>query len=97
VIAEQGRMLGEQGRAIEELRAEIAGLRRRLGRTSGNSSMPPSSDDLPGRVPPERQRRAKGSGRNRGKQPGAPGKSMTRAKPDEVIDHHPEGTCGCGA
>jgi hypothetical protein len=97
VIAEQGRVLREQGRAIEELRAEVADLRRRLGRNSGNSSMPPSSDDLPGKVPPKRQRRAKGSGRSRGKQPGAPGKSMTWAKPDEVIDHHPAGTCGCGA
>jgi transposase len=89
--------IAELGRAIEELRAEVADLRRRLGRNSGNSSMPPSSDDLPGKVPPERQRRAKGSGRSQGKQPGAPGTSMTWAEPDEVIDHRPAGTCSCGA
>jgi transposase len=70
VIAEQGRLLGELGRAVEELRAEVADLRRRLGRNSGNSSMPPSADDLPGKVPPGREARGKGSGRRRGKQPG---------------------------
>ncbi len=90
-------MLGEQGRAIEELRAEVAELRRRLGRNSRNSSMPPSADDLPGRLPPKRERRGKGSNRGRGKQPGAPGTSMAWAEPDEVIDHRPAGVCGCGA
>jgi transposase len=97
VIAEQGRVLGELGRAVEELRAEVADLRRRLGRNSGNSSMPPSVDDLPGKVPPGREARGKGSGRRRGKQPGAPGTSMAWAQPDEVIDHRPAGACGCGA
>jgi Family of unknown function (DUF6444) len=53
--------------------AEVADLRRRLGRNSGNSSMPPSADDLPGKVPPRREARGKGSGRRRGKQPGAAG------------------------
>ena len=90
-------VIAEQGQAIEELRAEVADLRRRLGRNSGNSSMPPSSDDLPGKVPPKRERRGKGSGRSREKQPGAPGTSMTWAQPDEVINHRPAGVCGCGA
>src|ERR1017187_7694008 len=97
-------VIAEQGQAIEELRAdvvtlaaEVRELRRRLGRNSGNSSMPPSSDDLPGKVPPKRERRGRGSGRSRGKQPGAPGTSMTWAEPDEVIDHRPAGACGCGA
>ncbi|HEY5358504.1 MAG TPA: DUF6444 domain-containing protein [Streptosporangiaceae bacterium] len=70
MIAEQGRVLGELGRAVEELRAEVADLRRRLGRNSGNSSMPPSADDLPGRAPPRRDRRGSASKRGRGKQPG---------------------------
>jgi transposase len=73
VIAEQGRMLGEQGGRLGELRAEVADMRRQLGRNSGNSSMPPSADDLPGRVPPRRERCKDGTGRKRGKQPGAPG------------------------
>jgi transposase len=98
VIAEQGRVLGELGRAVEELRSEVADLRRRLGRNSGNSSMPPSADDLPGKVPPRRDARSRGgSGRGRGKQPGAAGTSMAWAEPDEVIDYLPAGACGCGA
>lgn len=74
VIAEQGRVPGEQGRAIEELRAEVADLRRRLGRNSRNSSMPPSADDLPGRVPPKRERRGAGSKRGRGQAAGDAGR-----------------------
>jgi hypothetical protein len=91
-------MIAELSRAVEELRAEVAELRRRLGRNSGNSSMPPSADDLPGRQPPRRERRQGGQGRKRGKQPGAPGAAMSWAEPDEVVDHHPAGACdGCGA
>jgi transposase len=56
--------------------------------------MPPSADVLPGRVPPERQGRRAEPG---GKQPGAPGTSMTWAQPDKVIDYRPAGTCGCEA
>jgi transposase len=95
--AARDELIGELARAVEELRAEVADLRRRLGRNSGNSSMPPSADDLPGKAPPKREARGKGSGRGRGKQPGAAGTSMTWAKPDEVADHYPAGTCGCGA
>jgi transposase len=97
VIAEQGQAIGELRADVASLAAEVRDLRRRMGRNSGNSSMPPSSDDLPGKVPPKRQRRDKGSGRSRGKQPGSPGTSMSWAEPDEVIDHRPAGTCGCGA
>src|SRR6266567_4519107 len=97
VITGQGQAIGELRADVVTLAAEVRELRRRLGRNSGNSSMPPSSDDLPGKVPPKRERRGKGSGRNRGKQPGAPGTSMTWAEPNEVIDHRPAGVCGCGA
>lgn len=48
-----------QAGLIEQLQAQVAAtqriaqLERRLSCNSGNSSMPPSSDDvLPGRVPP---------------------------------------------
>ncbi|MFM9100802.1 MAG: DUF6444 domain-containing protein, partial [Cyanobium sp.] len=47
----------------------LAQLRERIGRSSRNSSKPPSSDG-PGFKPPERR---KGSGRKRGGQQGHPG------------------------
>src|SRR5438552_4982809 len=96
--AARDELIGELVRAVEELRAEVAELRRRLGRNSGNSSMPPSADDLPGRQPPRRERGQGGPGRKRGKQPGAPGAAMSWAEPDEVVDHRPAGACDdCGA
>jgi transposase len=95
--AARDQVIAGLGRAVEELRAEIAGLRRRLDRNSRNSSMPPSSDDLPGRVPPRREPREGGTGRRRGKQPGSPGAAMSWAEPDEIADHRPAGACdGCG-
>jgi len=52
--------------------ARVADLERLLGRNSGNSSMPPSTGDLPGRTAPA-GKPAGGGRRRRGKQPGAPG------------------------
>ena len=40
---------------IAEQAEQIARLERLISRNSGNSSMPPSSDDLPGKKPPERR------------------------------------------
>lgn len=84
---------------IAELRARVERLERALSRNSGNSSMPPSADDLPGRKPPSRQQRraVDRAARKRGKQPGAPGAAMRWAGPDEVKDYYPAGACGCGA
>src|SRR6266496_334872 len=105
VIGEQARVLEEQAAAIGELRAdvvalaaEVADLRRRLGRNSGNSSMAPSADDLPGRTPPPvKPKRGKG-GRRPGKQPGAPGSHLAwSASPDDTVPRFPAGPCECGA
>lgn len=79
------------------LRAENADLRRRLGMNSSNSSKPPSSDGL---ARPRPQQAAKGSGRRRGKQPGAPGSTLRLAEnPDRVLQHRPQRCAGpsCGA
>ncbi|MGH3448429.1 MAG: IS66 family transposase [Nocardioidaceae bacterium] len=100
------RLLGERDAEIAELKtvnAELAGrvgrLERLVSRNSGNSSMPPSGDDAPGRAKPaSKQQDKKRSGRRRGKQPGAGGQTMEWVSdPDEQKPHRPEGSCGCGA
>ena len=62
VIVEQARAIEELTRANAGLVERVTALERILGRNSGNSSMPPSTDDLPGRKKPG-PRPAKGSGR----------------------------------
>jgi transposase len=72
----------------------IAQLERRLGRTSRNSSQPPSAD--PPSTPPRRGQDP--SGRKPGGQPGHEGKGrplLEASVVDEVVDHWPS-TCGCG-
>jgi hypothetical protein len=107
-IAAQEQQIAGQAERITALEALAADLRERLeaaeragSRNSGNSSMAPSSDDLPGRKQPRRQRRAAereaAKKRKRGKQPGSPGASMTWEVPDRTEDHYPEGACPCGA
>jgi len=98
MIAEQAAAIGELQSDLVALAGEVAELRRRLGRNSGNSSMAPSADDLPGRTPPPaKPKRGKG-GRGPGKQPGAPGSHLAwSASPDERVPHFPAGACGCGA
>ena len=83
---------------IAEQAEQIARLERLISRNSGNSSMPPSSDDLPGKKPPERRPRQGGRKRQAGQAArgagGVPGRgTITRTTP---IPHFPEGTCGCG-
>ena len=105
LVREQAQLIAAQAGQIAALEATVADLREQLemaaragSRNSGNSSMPPSSDDLPGRKPPRRQRRAaeRAGKKKRGKQPGSPGASMTWEVPDRAEDHHPEGACSCG-
>ena len=93
-------LVATQAQTIERLTARVAELERQLGRNSGNSSMPPSTDELPGRTPPpEKPKRGKdGSQRKPGKQRGAPGANLAWSEnPDETLDHYPMGSCGCGA
>jgi transposase len=90
--------VGAQADQIAALREQVARLGRAQSRNSGNSSMPPSSDDVPGRTPPRKQRRAEQAAgkRTRGKQPGAPGAAMRWEDPDQIIPHFPRGQCRCG-
>ncbi len=75
LIAQQAIAIEELTKANARLVERVAVLERVLGRNSGNSSMPPSSDDLPGRKKPA-ARAARGSGRTQGKQKGAAGSSL---------------------
>ena len=80
---------------LAALATELASLRERIGRSSRNSSKPPSSDG-PGFKPPARR---KGSGRKRGGQPGHPGSGpelLPIERVDEVMDHHPDACRRCG-
>ncbi|MFD9286661.1 IS66 family transposase [Streptomyces mirabilis] len=84
----------ELAAANERLTARVAELERRLGRNSGNSSMPPSADTF-GR--PVKKPQAK-SVRKRGRQPGAGGAGLAMAaEPDVTTDHLPVACSGCGS
>jgi transposase len=100
LAARDAEVTGLRGQ-VTELNDRVARLERALSRNSGNSSMPPSGDDAPGRKPPRKQRRAAerdaAKKRGRGKQPGTPGSAMTWTGPDETRDWFPVGTCECGA
>src|SRR5487761_334564 len=99
-------LIREQAERIAGLEALVAELRERLdaavragSRNSGNSSMPPSGADLPGRKPPRKERRAAERAekkRSRGMQPGPPCAGMRARMPDETLDNYPEGACECG-
>ena len=85
-LRDQAARLEEQDVQLRELQVELERLRRQVSRNSGNSSMPPSSDDLPGKTKPP-VKPARQAGRERGKQPGAKGSGLSRvADPDHVKD-----------
>ena len=103
--AQAGELAGQAERiaaleaVVADLREQLAAAERSGSRNSGNSSMPPSSDDLPGRRPPRKQRRAAERAekkKKRGKQPGSPGAAMRWEVPDRTEDHYPGGACSCG-
>ena len=105
LIGEQAARLEVQAERIAALEAVVADLREQLelalraaSCNSGNSSMPPSSDELPGRGMPRKQRRAaeRAGKKKRGKQPGSPGASMRWEVPDRTEEHYPQGACWCG-
>jgi transposase len=83
----------ELAAANERLTARMAELERRLGRNSGNSSLPPSSDRF---TRPEKKQ-GPTSRRNRGKQPGAPGAGLAMIADVPAVDHRPPECGGCGS
>src|SRR6266536_1274569 len=95
LVRDQAHELGRLRAENADLRERLERLERLLSRNSGNSSMPPSTDDLPGKTPPA-DKPADGGGavkRKRGKQPGAPGAHLAwRDDPDDTVPHIPKGT-----
>ena len=91
--AQLAELVVEQAAVIEELRAEVTELRRRLAANSRNSSRPPSSDGL-SKPPPKSLRRP--SGRKPGGQQGHPGGHLEKvAVPDEIVNYVPSVCAGC--
>ena len=90
-------LLEDKDAKITELEAKLARLERLISRNSGNSSMPPSGDDQPGKTPPK-QKPGRGAGKRKpGKQPGAPGAYLAwNDHPDRTENLFPEGNCACG-
>ena len=81
-----------------ELRERVARLERLISRNSGNSGMPSSGDDLPGKPQPKAKPAKGGAKRRPGKQSGASGTYLAWSDdPDDRVEHFPAGTCGCGA
>ena len=87
--------LRQQVAQIDDLKAEIAELRERLGQNSTNSSRPPSSDPPSYKSKPPDEPK----GRRRGAQPGHQGKART-LKPveevDQVVELKPVSCKQCG-
>jgi hypothetical protein len=95
VLAARNAALEERTGELEE---RLARLERAASRNSGNSSLPPSLDDQPGRIPPARPQPGQGNRRNPGKQPQAPGSHLAWSpEPDRTVPHFPHGACACGA
>jgi hypothetical protein len=101
VVRDQAVRLADQAVELERLRSELEQIKRLISRNSGNSSMPPSTDDLPGRAGKRKPAAGGQSGglkRGRGKQPGAPGSHLPWLDEAdvEVVDQRPRGSCACG-
>lgn len=106
-LATQNEELRQENEAlrceVETLSAKMAELEARLGRSSMNSSLPPSSDSSRSRAERRaaqheatKSKRADAK-RARGKQPGSPGATlMRRTDPTEVVVHEPECCSSCG-
>lgn len=81
---------------VAEMAERLARLERLVSRNSGNSGMPPSADDLPGKTPPAPKPKRDGKKRP-GKQPGAPGAHLAWSEnPGKREDLFPQGPCACG-
>ncbi len=83
--------------ANEDLAVRLARVEHLLSRNSKNSSSPPSKDDEVGKTGPKPAEGGGGTGRSRGKRPGAAGSHLAFTEiPDDLVERFPEGVCECG-
>jgi hypothetical protein len=99
LVREQATLLEDQAGELLQLRAQVQRLKRLTSRNSGNSSMPPSTDDLPGRKKPAPKTKPDAGGAKR-----KPGQAARRREHEpavvddaDVVEHRPGGECECGA
>ena len=86
-------LIEAQATRIDELVARMEELERQAGRSSRNSSLPPSRDSPDAR----KARPKKQSGRKQGGQSGHPGRHRQMvADPDRVVEHWPSVCASCG-
>lgn len=98
VIAAQAARIAEQDAKIAQLEKQVAELLQKLGRNSGNSNLPPSSDGPGQRKGP--QNRAGLGKRNRGGQKGHRGSRRTLLAAedvDDIVDLFPPQCAHCSA
>lgn len=91
--AEKDALIMELFDLLERLEKRLAEVERKVGKTSRNSSKPPSSDGLRRQAANPREPSGKPSGGQRGHM------GVTRAwteTPDQVREVRPEGDCDCG-
>ena len=106
-VRDENHALRDELDAVREESRVLAGkvteLEARLGQSSSNSSLPPSSDSLKSRAQRRAEQREAAKNkrsentRARGKQPGQEGKYLEmRDDPDHVVVHDPERCDACG-
>ncbi len=88
---------GQLAGRVTELEERLARLERLLSRNSGNSGMPPSADDLPGKTLPAPKPKRGNGRKNQGRQRGAPGAHLAWSEnPGKREPLFPQGPCACG-
>lgn len=85
-------LLRQYEQRLHALQGQVDDLRHRLGRNSGNSSRPPSTDAPAVKPPPPRPP----SGRRRGGQPGHDRHQRALLPPDHIVPLKPARCRGCG-
>jgi transposase len=98
-LAEALELIGTLRAENEALRDEVARPKALLSADSSTASKPPSGDGIATRKKRAERRADARAATNRaqGKQPGAPGATLERRRPDRLVEHQPPACRGCGA